>query len=75
MEFTPEQRIDDALVFRVVDPADAVLEDAYLLLETCALQQGYALKKPFYHVLLNVYGDSMVDVVAPILPADGERDV
>jgi hypothetical protein len=65
MEFIPELAFDDALMFRVADP-DTLLEEAYLLLDTCASEQGYALKRPFYHVCFDVFGETMTDVIAPV---------
>jgi hypothetical protein len=72
MEFMEELHFDDALTFRVAD-IDTSLEEIYFLLETCAHDQGYGLMHPFYHVCFDVFGEAMIDVVAPIVKA--EQDV
>jgi len=66
MEFIPELKFDDALMFRVADP-DTLMEEAYFMLDACASEQGYGLVRPFYHVSYDVFGETMTDVIAPII--------
>jgi hypothetical protein len=66
MEFAEELKFDDALTFRIADP-DTLLIEAYFLLDSCANDQGYNLIRPFYHVCFDVFGETMTDVIAPIL--------
>jgi len=72
MEFISELIFDDALTFRVADPA-TLLEEVYLILDTCASEQGYGLVRPFYHVCFDVFGETMIDVVAPIVALPGKQ--
>lgn len=65
LKFYPEIFIDEALVFRIAD-LDSPIEEAYAILEVCAEQKNFEIQKPFYHVYLNVYGEGMMDVIAPI---------
>jgi hypothetical protein len=63
--FHEEIMIAEALVFRLAD-INTPVKKAYLLLEACASDQGYTLKEPFYHVYLDVFGEGMLDIIAPI---------
>jgi hypothetical protein len=65
VSFHEEITIEEALVFRQADINTSV-KKAYLLLEACASDQGYSLKQPFYHVYLDVFGEGMLDIIAPI---------
>jgi len=69
--FLPELKFDDALTFRLADLETEIVEEAYILLDACALEQGYELEKPFYHVHMSLYGENMIDVVAPIIAVGG----
>jgi len=63
--FHEEIAIEEALVFRLAD-INTPVKKAYLLLEACASDQGYKLREPFYHVYLDVFGEGMLDIIAPI---------
>jgi hypothetical protein len=70
IKFLPKLCFDDALTFRLSDLETEIVEEAYLLLEACAAEQGYTLEKPFYHVHMSLYGDNVLDVIAPITGTD-----
>ena len=69
-QFMKELYLDDTFVFRLADLDEPGEAEAYLLLDTAAEAQGCTLKRPFYNVVLNVFDDVMLDIVAPIAPAD-----
>jgi len=72
-EFLPEVAIGDALVYRVADAEDdGAVREAEELLGLCAAQEGLELERPFYYVCLDVYGEAMVDVVAPVKGGGGD---
>lgn len=74
VEFMDELAFDDALTFRVAD-SDTPLEEAYFLLDACAAEQGMSLVRPFYHVCFDVFGETMVDVIAPVALATAAEEV
>jgi hypothetical protein len=64
--FIKEFEILDALVFRLADPNPLMEAEAYMLLDAAAESQKMELVRPFYHIMLNVFDDTMIDIVAPI---------
>jgi hypothetical protein len=66
-----ELKFDDALVLRIGDTDEKAISEASLLLEACGLEMNVELERPFYYVALDVYGDKMLDIIAPII---GEKN-
>lgn len=62
-------RFEDTLVYRHADLEDDI-EESYDLLRTCAKAYELELVEPFYHIYLDVYGDGILDIFAPVR---GER--
>ncbi len=68
--FIEEWRMDDGLMLRHAD-LDEDLDDTYTILHTCAHNYELQLEEPFYHIYLDVYGEGIVDVFAPIVAEEG----
>ncbi|WP_226642930.1 DUF5085 family protein [Mesobacillus subterraneus] len=58
-------RIEDGLTFRHAD-LDENIEDAYELLRMAAKDNQLELTDPFYNIYLDVYGEGIIDIFAPI---------
>ncbi|KAB2440112.1 DUF5085 family protein [Bacillus luti] len=58
--------IEDALSVRFTDE-DGDIEDVYKLIHEVANQNHIKLDSSFYHVCLDVYGDTWLDIYAPII--------
>ncbi|WP_186577126.1 DUF5085 domain-containing protein [Aquibacillus kalidii] len=59
-------RYEDGLMLRHADLDDDI-EKTYELLRLCAKEHELELKEPFYNIYLDVYGDGIIDVFAPII--------
>ena len=64
--FDEEFLLTDGLVIRHAD-LDDDLEESYELLEACAGENGFVLQEPYYHIYLDVFGDGIIDIFAPII--------
>jgi hypothetical protein len=67
MLFMEEMKFDDAFVFRLGDVDEKNINETSLLIEACAFEFKVELERPFYYVALDVYGDKMLDIIAPIV--------
>lgn len=56
---------EDGLVLRHADLDDDI-ELSYEWLRICAESHQFKLMEPFYHIYLDVYGEGMIDIYAPI---------
>lgn len=56
----------DGLVLRHAD-LDESVEESYQILLACAEDSQFALKEPFFNIYLDVYGDGIIDIYAPIV--------
>lgn len=65
--------IPDGLLLRHADLEDD-LEDSYGLMRACAEANGILLQEPFYNIYLDVYGDGVIDIFAPILQEEPKLD-
>jgi hypothetical protein len=65
-EFMKELYINDAFVFRLVDLEEPGEAEAYILLDTAAESQDCRLMRPFYNVVLNIFDEVALDIVAPV---------
>lgn len=61
-----ELRIEDGIKYREPDPDDAS-DDPDEVLMMAAEANGLLLQKPFYYICLNVFGESLIDIYAPII--------
>ncbi|CAM3958546.1 DUF5085 family protein [Mesobacillus thioparans] len=66
-------RIEDGLTFRHAD-LDENIEDAYELLRMAAKDNQLELTDPFYNIYLDVYGEGIIDIYAPIKKEGVWRD-
>jgi len=64
--YNEKMYFEDGLLLRHAD-LDEELELSYTLLRACAEDQGLKLKEPFYNIYLEVYGDGIIDIYAPIV--------
>lgn len=60
---------DDALMLRHAD-LDEDIETSYKVLKEAADKLGVELVEPFYNVYLDVYGEGIIDIYAPIKKGD-----
>ena len=65
-KFMQKLYLEDTFVFRLADLEEPGEAEAYILLDTAAESQGCRLKRPFYNVVLNVFDEVMLDIVAPV---------
>ncbi|WP_062239456.1 DUF5085 family protein [Fictibacillus sp. FJAT-27399] len=65
--------IEEALCLRFTDE-DGDIEEAYKIIKETANKNQIIIDSSFYHVCLDVYGDTWLDVYAPVLEV-GERVV
>ncbi|AST93454.1 DUF5085 family protein [Sutcliffiella cohnii] len=56
---------EDGLLLRHAD-LDEDIEESYEILRACAEANNFLLKEPFYNIYLDVYGDGIIDIFAPI---------
>lgn len=63
--FTETWIVKDALVLRHAD-LDEPIERSYQLLRACAEANQLTLEEPFYNIYLDVFGDGIIDICAPI---------
>lgn len=68
IKFYPEFKIEDALVLRHADITEGI-EPSYALIEDCATKNNINIDNSYYNIFLNVYGEGMIDIVAPIKEA------
>ncbi|XID94303.1 DUF5085 family protein [Paenibacillaceae bacterium WGS1546] len=61
--------IPDGLLMRHAD-LDDDLEQSYEIVRACAEANDIRLQEPFYNIYLDVYGDGVIDIYAPILPEE-----
>ncbi|HCW52178.1 MAG TPA: DUF5085 domain-containing protein [Clostridium sp.] len=73
-EFKKEMKFDDGLTLRHADLEDDIETETYDTLRAAAGNYKLKLKEPFYNIYLDVYGDGIIDVYAPIEGADGGRN-
>ncbi len=59
-------KFDDGLAFRHAD-LDDDLEVSYELLQAAAKANKFELEESFYHIYLDVYGEGIIDIYAPIV--------
>lgn len=71
ISFLPKLEVPEGLCIRHLSEDDEV-EKEYLILEECAKNNHMELKKPFFHICMNVYGETVIDIFAPI--CEGEKD-
>lgn len=72
VSFIPKLEVKQGLCIRHVSEGD-VMESEYILLEECARRNQINLQKPYYHVCMNVYGETIVDVFAA-MKEENEND-
>jgi len=63
--FTEQMSFDDGLLVRHAD-LDESMDESYGLLYACAKSNDVVLQEPFFNIYLDVYGDGIIDVYAPI---------
>ncbi len=63
--FLTELYSKEGLVIRHAEPEEG-FESDYIMLESCAAANKLKLKKPYYHICMNMYGEQIVDVFAPL---------
>ena len=69
--FMKEMKFDDGLTLRHADLDDDIETETYDVLKAAAGNYNLSLKEPFYNIYLDVYGDGIIDVYAPIESAGG----
>lgn len=65
ISFIPKLQIKEGLCMRHLSEDDDV-EKEYLILEECAKKNHLGLKRPFFHICMNVYGETVIDIFAPV---------
>lgn len=65
-EFAERLSYEDGLLLRHADLDDDI-EESYAILRACAEANQFVLQEPFYNIYLDVYGDGVIDIFAPIL--------
>lgn len=73
-QFTKEMKFKDGLTLRHADPDEDIETETYDVLRSAAENYNIRLKEPFYNIYLEVYGEAIIDVYAPIEEADGGRN-
>ena len=73
-EFIKEMKFNDGLTLRHADLDDDIETETYDTLRAAAGNYRLKLIEPFYNIYLDVYGDGIIDVYAPIQGADGGRN-
>ena len=63
--FIPKLKVEHGLCMRHMSMDDDVMKD-YIILEMCAEKNHMKLVKPYYQICMNVYGETIIDVFAPI---------
>ncbi|MDX8360753.1 DUF5085 family protein [Cytobacillus sp. IB215316] len=63
--FMDKLNIPDGLLIRHAD-LDESIGQSYQLLQACAEANDFSLQEPFYNIYLDVYGDGIIDIFAPI---------
>lgn len=71
--FLKQFRLKDALVLRQADQ-EVDFHVAYEKLKQYAKEQKISLENKFYCVLLNVYGDYIIDLYVPVIKAGEQHD-
>lgn len=64
--FYERWRLEDGLTFRHAD-LDEDIEVAYDFLRMAAKDNQLELEEPYYHIYLDVYGEGIIDIYAPIV--------
>lgn len=59
-------KFDDGITLRHAD-MDESIEDSYDILRECARANNLVLQEPFYNIYLDVYGDGIIDIYAPVV--------
>lgn len=67
--YTELWKYEDGLVLRHADLEDDI-EESYEVLRACAEANQVQLQEPFYNIYLDVYGDGIIDIFAPIIKGD-----
>lgn len=65
ISFIPKFEVPEGLCIRHLSEDDDV-EKEYLILEECARKNHMELEKPFFHICMNIYGETVIDIFAPI---------
>ena len=65
-QFREILKYEDGLLLRHAD-LDEDLKDSYAHLLLSAQNYNLELQEPFYHIYLDVYGDGIIDIFAPIV--------
>lgn len=73
ISFLPKLEVTEGLCMRHLSEDDDV-EKEYLILEECARKNHMKLEKPFFHICMNVYGETVIDIFAPICEGE-ENDI
>lgn len=63
--FTELWEFKDTLLLRHAD-LDDDLDETYSILQECAETYQFTITDSFYHIYLDVYGEGIIDVFAPI---------
>lgn len=63
--FMKTLEFEDGLLLRHADLDDDIGE-SYSILQECAKELDYTLTDSFYNIYLDVYGDGVIDIFAPI---------
>ncbi|MGJ7922741.1 DUF5085 family protein [Neobacillus sp. LXY-4] len=64
--FVEKWSFNDALVYRHAD-LDEDMNLSYNILRVGAEDTGLVIQEPFYHIYLDVYGEGIIDIFAPIV--------
>ncbi|MEK4061907.1 MULTISPECIES: DUF5085 family protein [Paenibacillus] len=64
--FTETLNFTDGLLLRHAD-LDEDIEESYAVLRSCAESYQLTLEEPFYNIYLDVYGDGIIDIFAPVI--------
>ncbi|WLR42817.1 DUF5085 family protein [Bacillus carboniphilus] len=68
-QFYKEWSFEDGLAFRHAD-MDEDIEASYDLIKLAAENYHFTLAEPFYHIYLDVYGEGIIDIYAPIIKGE-----
>lgn len=72
-KFYEKLDINEALLLQHVE-ADDEMEEANVILKQYAEANGLVLEEPFYNIYIDVYGDGLIDVCAPIIKKVNNND-